>query len=77
MVSRFVEENVGLEKHSPGEGELHLPTIRQAANCLSLAFIREPNWSECINNFLLVGEGTLVSEDELKNRSVFLAWDEG
>lgn len=73
MVSRLIEkEDVRLEEHSAGKGELHLPTTRKAADSLSLAFIGETDGGEGLDDLLTSSLNTLVADDELEDRGVFL-----
>ncbi len=68
MVSGLIEqEDVSPEEHSPGEGELHLPTTRQRTDCLGLTFVTEADRGECLDDVCFGGEDTLVTQNELEN----------
>ena len=74
MVSGLIKEkNVCLEQHRAGQCKLHLPTTRQTADGLSLTLVTETNRCKGLDDVLPGGENTLVSDNELKNGSVFFA----
>ena len=74
VVSWLVEEeDIRLEKHGAGKSELHLPTTRKGANGVLLPLVAETHGSKGLDDLLLVGENTLVRQDEGENRGILLA----
>ena len=73
VISGFVEqEDVRLEQHGTGKGQLHLPTARKTSDTLSLALIVETNRGKGGDNFRLVSKDTLVAQDEVEDGSFSL-----
>jgi len=74
MVSRLIEkEDISLEEHSTSKGQLHLPTTRQATDRLRLTNFIETDSGESLLDLGLSGKDTLVINDELEDRGIFLA----
>lgn len=72
MIGRLIEKkNVGLEEHSTGESQLHLPTTRKGTNGLGLAGAIKADGGKNFLDFSLIGENALVIDDELKNGDAF------
>ena len=73
MVGWLIEqEDIGLEQHGTGESQLHLPATRETSNAISLALIVEADRGEGRDNFSLVSEHTLVTQDEVKDGGLSL-----
>ena len=73
MVGRLIEqEDVGLEEHSAGKRELHLPTTRERTNSMSLTNIIETDGTKSLDDLLARSLDTLIAEDELENRDGLL-----
>src|ERR1700761_5906175 len=73
MVSWFIEkEDVGFEQHRAREGELHFPTTREGTDSAVLLLFIEANALECGPNLGFIRLYTLVRDNELDDRSIFL-----
>jgi len=73
MVGRLIEqEDVGLEQHGTGESQLHLPATRETSDAISLALVVEAYRGKGRDNLSLVGEDTVVTQDEVEDRGLSL-----